>query len=86
MDLTMAVPSESTTSVGTNPGSRAGMNTEPAKPMHPDGIDATIALEEVALVALRDPNLTPEERVVLEKAVGSARSRQKRLPRPEVGP
>ena len=62
------------------------MNSEPAKPMLLYGVDAAIAPEQVALVALRDLNHTPEERVVLEKAVGSARSRQKRLPRPEVGP
>jgi len=61
------------------------MNSEPAKPMLPDGVDAAIALEEVALVALRDPSLTPEEREILEKAVQFARSRQKRVPNPEVG-
>jgi len=54
--------------------------------MLPDGVDAAIALEQVALVALRDPSLTPEERDILERAVQFARSRQKRLPRPEVGP
>ena len=62
------------------------MNSEPANPPLPDGADAAIALEQVALVALRDPSLTPEERDILEKAVQFARSRQKRLPRPEVGP
>ena len=60
------------------------MNPESAKPTLPDVVDAAIALEQVALVALRDPNLTPEERDILEKAVGFARSRQKRLPPPEV--
>jgi len=62
------------------------MNSEPAKPELPNGVAAALALEQVALVALRDSNLTPEERDVLEKAVGFARSRQKRLPHPEVGP
>jgi len=46
----------------------------------PDTIAAALALEEIALVALRDPGLTAEEREILEKAVGFARSRQKRLP------
>jgi hypothetical protein len=62
------------------------MNPEPAKPMLPDVVDAALALEQVALVALRDPSLTAEERDILERAVGFARGRQKRLPRPEVGP
>ena len=60
------------------------MNPDPAKPTLPDVVDAAIALEQVALVALREPNLTPEEREILEKAVGFARGRQKRLPPPEV--
>jgi len=62
------------------------MNSEPANPMLPDSVDAVLPLEQVALVALRDPSLTPEERDILEKAVGFARGCQKRLPRPEVGP
>jgi hypothetical protein len=61
------------------------MNPDPAKPTLPDVVEAAIALEQVALVALRDPNLTPEEREILEKAVGFARSRQKRMPHPQVG-
>ena len=60
------------------------MNSEPVKATLPDVVDAAIALEQVALVALCDPSLTPEEREILEKAVGFARSRQKRLPPPEV--
>jgi hypothetical protein len=56
------------------------MNPERANPMLPDGVDAAIALEEVALVALRAPSLTPGEREILEKAVQFARSRQKHLP------
>jgi len=51
-----------------------------AKAVLPDAITAALALEEIALVALRDPGLTAEEREILEKAVGFARSRQKRLP------
>ena len=62
------------------------MNPDPAKPTLPDGIDAAIALEQVALVALRDPGLTPEERDILEKAVQFARGRQKHRPHPEVAP
>ena len=50
-----------------------------AKAMLPDAIAAALALEEVVIVALRDPSLTPGERDILEKAVGIARSRQKRL-------
>lgn len=61
------------------------MNPDPAKPELPDGIAAALALEQVALVALRDPSLTPEERDTLEKAVLFARGRQKRVPNPEVG-
>jgi len=52
----------------------------------PDAIAAAMALEEIALVALRDPSLTTEERDILEKAVGFARSRKKRLPPSEAEP
>jgi len=50
-----------------------------AKTMLPDTFAAALALEEVALVALRDSGLTAEERDVLEKAVGVARSILKRM-------
>lgn len=57
-----------------------------AKVLLPDAIAAALALEEIALVALRDPGLTAEERDILEKAVGFARSRKKRLPPSEAEP
>ena len=61
------------------------MNSGLANPGLP-GVAAALALEEVALVALRDPSLTPEERETLEKAVQFARGRQKHRPHPEVAP
>ena len=51
-----------------------------AKVLLPDAIAAAVALEEIAIVALRDPSLTAEERDILEKAVRVAHSRQKRVP------
>jgi len=53
-----------------------------AKPMLSDAIAAALALEEVALVALRGPSLTPGERNILEKAVQDARTQLKRMPKP----
>ena len=46
----------------------------------PEGIAAAMLLERTALVALKDPSLTIQEREILEKAVRVTRSIQKRLP------
>ena len=52
----------------------------------PEGIAAAMLLERTALVALKDPSLTIQEREILEKAVRVTRSIQKRLPRDQREP
>jgi len=49
-------------------------------------LTAALALEQVVIVALRDPSLTPEEREILEEAVRVARVMQKRFSPPEAKP
>ena len=58
---------------------------QPAVTALPEGIAAAMLLERAALVALRDPCLTLQERDVLERAVRVARSIQKRLPHDPMG-
>jgi hypothetical protein len=57
----------------------------PAGTALPEGIAAALLLEQVALVTLKDPSITLDEREILEKAVRVARSIQKRFPHPEPG-